>query len=65
MNDTKMTLEEFLENLPRLDWLYNMSDDHSAWKRGRDQVERYRLLALSMGGEWQDAFFAESERHKV
>ena len=54
--DNQMTFDEFVANLPLLDWYYNMSDDGRAYERGRLQVQSYRDLAESKGGEWLEAF---------
>ena len=51
-----MTFDEFVANLPLLDWYYNMADDGRAYERGRLQVQSYRDLAESKGGEWLEAF---------
>jgi hypothetical protein len=31
------------------DWLFDFSDDHSVWKRGLEQRERLRSIALTLG----------------
>ena len=56
-----MTLDQFLADLPHLDWYYEMSDDH----QGSARVRRYRDLAIAMGGEWQDAFNEQNAAHKI
>jgi hypothetical protein len=33
------------------DWLFDFSDDHSVWKRGLEQRERLRSIALTLGKE--------------
>ena len=60
-----MTFEQFVENLPRLDWYYNMSDDSRAYNRGRLQVQSYRDLAASKGDEWLEAFKTESRKWTI
>jgi hypothetical protein len=64
-NTTEMTFETFVANLPRIDWYYNMSDDPRAYRAGKAQVQRYRDLAIAMGGEWQEAFKAQEEKHRI
>jgi len=59
----KMTFEEFSSQLPYIDWYYYMSDDPHAYRAGRDQVQHYRLVATVRGGEWQEAFKNEEEKH--
>ena len=63
--ENTMTFETFLENLPHLDWFYNMSDDHQAYLRGAAQVRSYRELAESKGPEWVEAFEAEDWKHTI
>jgi len=65
MENKDMTFEEFVTNLPLLDWYYNMSDDGRAYERGRLQVQRYRELAESNGSEWMEAFKAEQKKWKL
>ena len=65
MKEKEMTFEQFVTNLPKLDWFYNMSDDHQVYLRGSRQIQRYRDLAVAMGGEWQEAFKKESEKHTI
>jgi len=60
-----MTLQEFKEALPSIDWYYNMSDDHQAYLRGKAQVQRYRDVAIAKGGEWQDAFDEQNQKHRI
>ena len=60
-----MTLQEFKEALPYIDWYYAMSDDHQVYLRGAAQVQRYRDLAIAKGGEWQDAFDEQNQNHKI
>ena len=57
----EMTFDEFVANLPLLDWYYNMADDGRAYERGRLQVQSYRDLAESKGGEWLEAFKAAAK----
>jgi hypothetical protein len=66
MKDKKeMTFEEFVLNLTKLDWYYNMSDDHRAYNRGRLACASYRELAESKGPEWVEAYKAESAKHRI
>ena len=65
MEKKEMTFEQFVANLPKLDWFYNMSDDHQAYLRGSRQIQSYRDLATAMGGEWQEAFKKESDKHRI
>ena len=65
MKEKEMTFGQFVANLPLIDWYYNMSDDHQAYLRGAAQVQRYRDLAIAMGGEWQEAFKKESDKHRI
>jgi len=65
MKENKMTLDQFLADLPHLDWYYEMSDDHQVYLRGSARVRRYRDLAIAMGGEWQDAFNEQNAAHKI
>jgi hypothetical protein len=60
-----MSFESFLQNLTRLDWFYQMSDDHRAYTRGRQACNDYRELAESNGPKWVDAYLAESKKHQV
>ena len=64
MND-QMTFEEFLAQLPTLDWYYNMSDDPSAYRRGEQRWRFYHDLAKEKGPEWYAAFEAEWDRHPI
>ena len=65
MKEKEMTFGQFVANLPLIDWYYNMSDDHQVYLRGSAQVKRYRDLAIAMGGEWQEAFKKESDKHRI
>ena len=58
-NTTEMTFEEFTHKLQHIDWFYMMADDGRAYRDGQAQVQRYRDLAIAMGGEWQEAFDAK------
>ena len=51
-----LTLEEFKENLPKLDWYYQMSDDHNVYLRGLANIEAYHAHAKNQGSEWVAAF---------
>ena len=51
-----LTLEEFKENLPKLDWYYQMSDDHNVYLRGLATIEEYHAHAKERGSEWVAAF---------
>ena len=61
----QMTYEEFVAALPLIDWYYGMSDDPRAYREGKAQVQRYRDLAIAMGGEWQEAFKNQQEKHRI
>lgn len=61
----QMTFEEFASQLPYIDWYYYMSDDGAAYRRGKAQVQRYRDLAIAMGGEWQEAFKVQEEKNRI
>ena len=65
MKNNEMTYDEFVAALPLIDWYYGMSDDGAAYRRGKAQVQRYRDLAIAKGGEWQEAFKAQEEKHKI
>ena len=52
----KMTFEEFTTQLGYADWFYMMSDDSRSYNAGRDQIQTLKNFAISMGGEWQEAF---------
>ena len=64
-SNVTMTLSEFVETIPNLDWFYNMSDDHSAYTRGRNACQYYRDLAHAFGPEWVEAYMAESAKHRI
>jgi hypothetical protein len=64
-SNTEMTFDQFVLNLTKLDWYYNMSDDHQAYLRGQRSVQSYRDLAIAKGGKWQEAFKAESDKHRI
>ena len=64
MND-QMTFDEYVANLPRIDWYYNMSDDPGAYRRGAEQVKRYEKMAEENGPEWQAAFDEQWEKHRI
>ena len=38
-----------------------MSDESSSYNAGRDQNTTIKNFAISMGGEWQEAFEAKSK----
>ena len=60
-----MTFEEFVENLPYVDWYYGMADDGESYRRGKAQVDRYREIAKENGGKWLEAFRAQEEKHRI
>ena len=64
-SNVTMTLDEFIEIIPNLDWVYNMSDDHAAYNRGRKACAYYRDLAEANGPEWVEAYKAESAKHVI
>ena len=57
----KMTFEELTTQLGYADWFYMMSDDSRSHNAGRDQIQTLKNFAISMGGEWQEAFEAKSK----
>jgi len=59
----QMTYEEFLSALPYIDWYYMMADGGEAYRRGADQVRRYRAIAEENG--WMAEYKAEQEKHKI
>ena len=61
----EMTFEEFTAQLPYIDWYYMMADGGEAYRRGADQVRRYRELAESNGPEWVEAYKAVQAKHKI
>ena len=65
MENTTMTFETFVKNLPLIDWYYNMSDDPRAYREGKAQVQRYEKLAEENGPEWQAAFDEQWEKHRI
>jgi hypothetical protein len=42
---TDMMKDQFRIMLKNMDWTYNYSDDHRAWKRGNDAMARINRLA--------------------
>ena len=58
----QMTHEDFLSALPYIDWYYMMAEG-DAYRRGADQVMRYRTIAEENG--WMDEFRAEEAKHKI
>ena len=64
-SEVQITLEEFTQKIKNLDWFYNMSDDHSAYTRGRNACQYYRDLAHAFGPEWVEAYMAESAKHRI
>jgi len=63
--ENEMTFGEFVANLPLLDWYYDMTDDYQAYLRGSRQIQSYRELAESKGGEWVEAFEKESKKWTI
>jgi len=61
-NFEEMSFDRFLENLPKLDWFYNYSDDGDVYERGRRLVARYRKLAEDKGPKWVSAFVEEKQK---
>lgn len=51
-----ITIEEFKSDLLHLDWYYMMSDDNTAYERGRTQLNVYREMAEANGPEWVQLF---------
>lgn len=51
------TLDTFSQALHRHDWLYNYSDDHAAWQRGRRELSELRdmIEALDRAGLGKEA----------
>ena len=64
-NFEEMSFDRFLENLPKLDWFYNYSDDGDVYERGRRLIERYLKLAEYKGPEWFKAFVEERHRAEL
>lgn len=58
--DKPMTFEEFEKALRYADWLYVYSDDQRAYRRGEQQCEHLKNMAIAMGGQWQEAYEAAS-----
>ena len=43
--DATISLSDFYTELERLDWTYEMSDDHSVWRRGAAAMGKVEALA--------------------
>ncbi len=61
----ELTLEEYKENLLKLDWYYQMSDDHSVYLRGLANIEAYHAHAKDQGFEWVTAFEAARAKFTI
>ena len=60
MSGEPITFEEFQRQLKVADWLHPLSDDGREFRRGMEQCERLKHLAIAKGGEWQEAYKAAS-----
>lgn len=64
MKDLKeMSLEEYVDGLFYLDWNYHFADDMTAYRLGRQQIERWHTHAYNMeeagDDRWIKAFNLE------
>ena len=60
-----MTFEEFVNSLRYIDWYYGMADCMEDYRRGQEQVDRFRRIAQENGPEWLEAFWAQEEKHRI
>jgi hypothetical protein len=51
-----MTLKEYYELLDTADWFYMMSDDHSVYKKGRDEIYRLHEMTDCLPCCYEDLF---------
>lgn len=47
------TMETYLALLAQHDWNYEYSDDHTAWKRGRDERKRLEDLRYEFDRDYE------------
>lgn len=51
-----MTLAEFHDELVAHDWFFAMTDDPKVYRKGREDYQRLRILAIELGDDAQGMF---------
>lgn len=59
---TQISLSDYYDELERLDWTYEMSDDHSVWRRGREAMGKAQAHAAQ--SEEHNKLFEAFRAHK-